>query len=86
MEEKLISAASRRDRDVQDAESSSSAANRDLSQLQTSLNIAKSSLKSKNEEVARLERTLADGLKESDKSSVAEAIEEADIELKFVRE
>lgn len=86
MEDKLIAATSKRDRDVQEAESSSSAANRELSQLQASLNIARSTLKAKSEEATRLEQMLVDGLKESGKTGVADAMDEADLELKLVRE
>ena len=43
---------SKKDRELQEAEATASAANRTLSQLQTSVNIAKQSLKGKKEELA----------------------------------
>ena len=86
MEEKIALAAGRKDREVQEAESSSSANERNLSKLQTSLNIAKTTLKDRKDELSRLEKAIRDGLKESDKSTVEEAIEDADLQLKFLRE
>ena len=44
----------RRERDTTEAETSSAAASRHHSQLQTSLNIAKQNLKSKKDELSRL--------------------------------
>lgn len=86
MEEKISQATGRRDREVQDAESSSAAANRNLSQLQTSYNIAKRTLKEKTDELSRLEKQLANGLKESGRDTVEEAIQEAETEIKIIRE
>lgn len=86
MEEATASAATRKDREVQDAEASAAAAERSLSQLQTSYNIAKRTLKEKSDELSRLEKQLRDGLKESDKDSVEDAIKEAETEIKLIRE
>lgn len=86
MEEKITSAAGKKDREVQDAETSASASERTLSKLQTSLNIAKITLKDKSDELSRLEKAVRDGLKESEKATVEEAIEDADLQLKFLRE
>jgi DNA repair protein RAD50 len=86
MEEKIANAAVKKDREVQEAESSSAASNRNLSQLQTSLNIAKRTLKDKADELVRLEKQVRDGLAESGKDTVAEAINEAETELKIIRE
>jgi len=86
MEEKISLAIGRKDREVQEAESSASASDRNLSKLQTSLNIAKSTLKDRSDELSRLEKAIRDGLKESDKATVEEAIEDADMQLKFLRE
>ena len=86
MEEKITLAAGRKDREVQEAETGYAAANRNLSQLQTSYNIAKKTLKEKNDELSRLEKQLRDGLKESGKNNVDEAIKEAETEIKIVRE
>lgn len=85
MEEKIILAAGRKDREVQEAESSASAVNRGLSQLQTTLNIAKRSLKEKTDDHARLEKQITDGMKESSAATVEDAITEAEEELKMVR-
>jgi len=85
MEEKIILAAGRKDREVQEAESSASAVNRGLSQLQTTLNIAKRSLKEKTDDHARLEKQITDGMKESSAATVEDAITEAEAELKIVR-
>lgn len=86
MEEKITLATGRKDRDLQEVETAASASHSSLDQLQTSLNIAKRSLKDKNDEMSRLEKLVRDGLKESDKSTVEEAIEDADLQLKFLRE
>ena len=86
MEEKVTLAAGKKDREVQEAETSASASERTLSKLQTSLNIAKTTLKDKSDELSRLEKAVRDGLKESDKATVEEAIEDADLQLKFLRE
>lgn len=86
MEEATASASTRRDREVQDAESSAAAAERSLSQLQTSHNIAKRTLKEKSDELSRLEKQLRDGLKENDKDTVEEAIKEAETEIRLIRE
>lgn len=43
----------KKDRELQEAEAAASASNRTLSQLQTSVNIAKQTLKSKRDELAR---------------------------------
>jgi len=86
MEEKITLAVGRKDREVQEAESSASANERNLSKLQTSLNIAKATLKDKADELSRLEKAVRDGLKESDKTTVEAAIEDADLQLKFLRE
>lgn len=86
MEEQISLAIGRKDREVQEAESSASASDRNLSKLQTSLNIAKSTLKDRSDELSRLEKAIRDGLKESDKATVEEAIEDADMQLKFLRE
>lgn len=50
MEEKITSAVGKKDRDLQEAEVAASASNRTLSQLQTSINIAKQSLRKSQEE------------------------------------
>lgn len=86
MEDKISLASRRRDREVQEAESSAAAASRSLSQLQTSYNIAKRTLKEKSDELSRLEKQLSDGLKESGKESAEDAIKEAETELKIIRE
>jgi DNA repair protein RAD50 len=86
MEEKITLAVGRKDREVQEAESSSAASNRNLSQLQTTLNIAKRALKEKTDEMSRLEKALSDGMKDSEHGTVEEAIEDAESQLKFVRE
>ena len=86
MEEKITSAAGRKDREVQDAESSASASERNLSRLQTSLSITKTTLKDRSDELSRLEKAIRDGLKESDKATIEDAIEDADLQLKFLRE
>ena len=86
MEEKITLAVGRKDREVQEAESSASAHERNLSKLQTSLNIAKSTIKDKSDELSRLEKAVRDGLKDTDKATVLEAIEDADLQLKFLRE
>jgi len=85
----------RRERDTTEAETSSAAASRHHSQLQTSLNIAKQNLQSKKDEMSRkpplpnsssslhtgLEKLIADALQESDRTTIEEAIEEAEEEL-----
>jgi DNA repair protein RAD50 len=86
MEEATASASTRRDREVQEAESSAAAAERNLSQLQTSYNIAKRSLKEKSDELSRLEKQLRDGLRDSGKDTVEDAIKEAETEIKIIRE
>ncbi|ORY30598.1 hypothetical protein BCR39DRAFT_529095 [Naematelia encephala] len=86
MEEKITLAVGRKDREVQEAESSSSASNRSLSQIQTTLNIAKRSLKEKVEELSRLEKHIQDGLSGSGQTSVEEAIEDAEAQLVFLRQ
>lgn len=50
MEEKITFAVGKKDRELQEAEASASASNRTLSQLQTSINIAKQSLKKSQDE------------------------------------
>ena len=86
MEEKIANASVKKDREVQEAESSAAASNRNLSQLQTSLNIAKRTLKEKADELVRLEKEVREGLAESGKDTVEEAIKEAETELKIIRE
>ena len=86
MEEKVTSAISRREREVQEAEAASAAAERSLSQLQTSFNIAKKTLKEKSEELSKLEKQLREGLEDSGKGTVEEAIKEAETEIKIVRD
>ncbi|KAK4689016.1 DNA repair protein RAD50, partial [Tremellales sp. Uapishka_1] len=76
MEEKVIMAAGRKDRELLDAETAASAFNRNLSQIQTSVNISKQSLKDKKFEVQRLEQEIRDALEGvEDASTIAEAIE-----------
>nr|XP_019013012.1 DNA repair protein RAD50 [Kwoniella pini CBS 10737]OCF51793.1 DNA repair protein RAD50 [Kwoniella pini CBS 10737] len=85
MEDKIALASGRKDRELHDAEASAAAANRNVSQLQTSLNIAKSNLKSKKDELSRLEKSVRDGLAaaETEKASVDEAVEEAADEVEY---
>nr|XP_018262086.1 DNA repair protein RAD50 [Kwoniella dejecticola CBS 10117]OBR84244.1 DNA repair protein RAD50 [Kwoniella dejecticola CBS 10117] len=85
MEDKIALASGRKDRELHDAEASSAAANRNVSQLQTSLNIAKSNLKAKKDELSRLEKSVRDGLAaaETEKTTVDEAVAEAAEEVDF---
>ncbi|ORX37164.1 hypothetical protein BD324DRAFT_625039 [Kockovaella imperatae] len=85
MEEKITIALGKRDREVQEAESSSAASNRNLSTLQTSLNIAKRSLKEKREEYDRIEKEVRSGLEETGKETIELAIEEAENEIKILQ-
>lgn len=85
MEDKISLASGRRDREVQEAESSAAAASRSLSQLQTSYNIAKRTLKEKADELSRLEKQLDNGLKDSKQDSVEDAVKEAESELMIIR-
>jgi len=86
MEEKIGLTSGKRDREVHEAESSAAAVNRNLSQLQTSFNIAKRTLKEKSDELSRLEKQLSNGLKDAGKETVEEAIKEAETEIKIIRE
>ena len=86
MEEKITLAISRKDRELQEAEAASAASNRELSRLQTTFTIADKAVKEKRNELSRLERALIAGMKESEHATVAEAIEDAEGQLKFVRE
>ncbi|RXK35035.1 hypothetical protein M231_07713 [Tremella mesenterica] len=83
MEEKITLSAGRRDRELVEAEAAASASNRTLSQLQTSINIAKSTLATKRDELRRLEQAIEAGLSESSKSTIEEAISEAEEELEY---
>lgn len=85
MEEQITLAASRKDREVQHAESSSAAANRNLSQLQTTLNINRRTLAEKNAELTKLEKKVRDGLEESGQLTVEAAIAEAEEQVQTVR-
>ncbi|WVR06574.1 hypothetical protein IAU60_003606 [Kwoniella sp. DSM 27419] len=87
MEDKIALAAGRKDRELHDAEASAAACNRNVSQLQTSLNIARQTLKSKKDELSRLEKAIRDGLVAADteKSDVDEAIAEAVDEVDYRR-
>jgi DNA repair protein RAD50 len=85
MEEQITLAASRKDREVQNAESSSAAANRNLSQLQTTLNINRRTLAEKNAELTQLEKKVRDGLEESGQLTVEAAIAEAEEQVQTVR-
>jgi DNA repair protein RAD50 len=85
MEEQITLAASRKDREVQNAESSSAAANRNLSQLQTTLNINRRTLAEKNAELTKLEKKVRDGLEESGQLTVEAAIAEAEEQVQTVR-
>lgn len=81
MEEAVTTAASRKDRELQEAETASAANDRSLSQLQTSVHIAKQTLRTKKEELGRLERIIAEALEESGKSSIEDALSEAQTEV-----
>ncbi|OCF56822.1 DNA repair protein RAD50 [Kwoniella mangroviensis CBS 10435] len=87
MEDKIALASGRKDRELQDAEAASAAVNRNVSQLQTSLNIAKQTLKTKKDELSRLEKSVRDGLAaaETEKATVDEAVEEAMEEVDYRR-
>ena len=86
MEEKITVAMGKRDREVQEAESSSAASNRNLSTLQTSLNIAKRTLNEKRQEYDSIEKQVRTGLEDSGKDTVEGAIAEAENEIKILRE
>nr|XP_031864453.1 uncharacterized protein CI109_000367 [Kwoniella shandongensis]KAA5531525.1 hypothetical protein CI109_000367 [Kwoniella shandongensis] len=87
MEDKIISTISNKDRELQSAETAAAACNRNISQLQTSLNIAKQTLKSKKDELSRMEKAVRDGLAAADteKATIDEALEEAVEEVEFRR-
>ena len=85
MEEKITVALGKRDREVQEAESSSAASNRNLSTLQTSLNIVKRTLKDKKEELESSEKQVRDGLVENGHDTIEAAIAEAEKEIQIVR-
>ncbi|GFZ50594.1 Hydrolase acting on acid anhydrides [Saitozyma sp. JCM 24511] len=82
MEEKITAAIGRKDRELQEAEAAASASNRNISQLQTSLNIAKQSLKTNSDEAKRLEKVLTEALG-TDYTSIEEAMKVTDEEIVF---
>jgi hypothetical protein len=86
MEDKVTLALSRQDREVDSMDSAASAATRSLSQLQTSHDIAKRTLKEKSGELSRLEKHLSVALKESGKENADEAVKDAESELRLIRE
>ncbi|GMK53777.1 hypothetical protein CspeluHIS016_0103630 [Cutaneotrichosporon spelunceum] len=86
MEEKVTQAASRKDRELQETESAAAAKERTLSQLQTSTNIAKQSLKARSDELTKLERAFSDVLQEAEQSSVDDGIKECETEIGILKD
>ncbi|OCF37294.1 DNA repair protein RAD50 [Kwoniella heveanensis BCC8398] len=87
MEDKIALAAGRKDRELHDVEAAAAACNRNVSQLQTSLSIARQTLKAKKDELSRLEKAVQDGLNnaETEKTTLEEAIDECVEEVEFRR-
>ncbi|BEJ06595.1 hypothetical protein CcaverHIS641_0311170 [Cutaneotrichosporon cavernicola] len=86
MEEKVTQAASRKDRELQEAESAAAANERTLSQLQASTNIAKQNLKARSEELTKLERSVSDVLQEAEQSTVDDGIKECETEIGILKD
>ncbi|KAL7420509.1 DNA repair protein rad50 [Cryptotrichosporon argae] len=83
MEEAVSLAVGRRDRELQEAEAAAAASNRTVSQLQTSVNIAKQSLQTKREDLERLKTQIRDALADTEHTTIEDAISEAEKELEI---
>ncbi|KDQ20852.1 hypothetical protein BOTBODRAFT_124714 [Botryobasidium botryosum FD-172 SS1] len=84
MEKDLDKVTIRKDQEVLDLEAKGNAANRELHRIENSISTVKSQLKAKQQEIADIKQEIAEVL--DDRSSLSDAIEEANREIKFGKE